>query len=119
MGAMGAILKKSSILQEGNAFHFPFTIRKVIIGRFSNSKWAKTRFPRGQDPILSTQTSSAAEIGILSTQRIPRGRDPILSTQRIGGSWGAMRLKIRFSQGKVAFGALPVLARFYPGGDLV
>ena len=53
-----------------------FTMVKVIIGRFSNRKWAKPRILPGRDPILSTQ-------------RIPRGRDPdfIYTKNKWGRSW--------------------------------
>ena len=64
---------------------FSFTMVKVIIGRFSNRKWAKPRILPGRDPILSTQRIPRGRDPIISTQRLPRGRDPILSTQRFSG----------------------------------
>ena len=66
---MGAILMKMADFLKGNAFCVNgfwmrglYTIGESIIGRFSKKKLAKTRIPRGRDPILSTQ-------------RIPRGRN--------------------------------------------
>ena len=89
MSMVGAILQKMAVFLKENALtpnFFHFTIVKVIIGRFSNRTWAKTRIPPGRDPILSTRRISRGRDPILSTQRIPRGRSPILSTQFV--LWG-------------------------------
>ena len=85
MSMVGAILQKMAVFLKANALtpnFFHFTIVKVIIGRFSNRTWAKTRIPPGRDPILSTQRIPRGRDPIFSTQRMPRRRDLILSTQR-------------------------------------
>ena len=86
MSMVGAILQKMAVFLKENALtpnFFHFTIVKVIIGRFSNRTWAKTRIPPGRDPILATQRIPRGRDPIISTQRLPRGRKPILSIQRL------------------------------------
>ena len=73
---------------------FSFTMVKVIIGWFSNRKWAKPRILPGRDPILSTQRIPRGRDPIISTQRLPRGRDPIFSTPRIRAA-GVFWLRFR------------------------
>ena len=63
---------------------------------------AKTRIPRGGDPIFSTQTFRAAEIGILSTQTFGGG-DLEESDRRYGAVRNDTYFKFRPTCGRFRY----------------